>query len=251
MKPVSRGAPPPPSVPSLSVVRVPFYLINLNPHLDVKPARHVMREMAGRMRDAFPKNPHMLAAVAASLTLWAGVGVAGVAAHRESEAAEAAIIPAREDSTMLAGQQALIVRYGARRDSAFRAALRLRRLDHGRFLTPRLMSEVAKSLPSNTWLTQLRETGGWVADSAMVSMSLEAIAGSPEEITTFMTELGRSPFIANVNLGEAKAELQANRPVTRFTLSFDYNEPSVALLQHGSIPGSSSLPAEDSPGARP
>jgi Tfp pilus assembly protein PilN len=185
------------------------------------------------------KDPWLVIAIAGVV-----VGVLGIGAqfelHRRAqntllEREQVAVQDSARFAAVLAQRRAA----EAQRDSVLRQIAVIRAIDGDRFIWPHLMDEVARALPTYTWL------GSMIQTSAATPVSPEAAAAGQvprlglriigytadiQAVTIFMKNLEASPFLENVTLGPTEAAVTDGKAVTQFTISMQYSKPDPSLL---------------------
>ena len=109
---------------------------------------------------------------------------------------EARVTQAARDSTELAGLIAAAEQLRAGRDSVAARVRVIRELDHGRYVWPHILDEVAAAVPEFTWLTRIAEAGG----GDPVQVEIEGRTANTFALTRFMNRLEASPFLTSISL---------------------------------------------------
>jgi Tfp pilus assembly protein PilN len=128
------------------------------------------------------------------------------------------------------------------RDSILAQVKTIRTVDAERFIWPHILDEVARALPSFTWLVDLSATSAdprqaTLADTAatQVEQPVEVqLTGRTVDIqgyTRFMRQLEDSPFLGNVMAVSANTVVEGGRAVTAFVLKVTYTRPDAAQLR--------------------
>lgn len=80
-----------------------------------------------------------------------------------------------------------------------------------------LLDELASRLPEKIWLTALRQEAGVV--------TLEGLSIDNETIATYMTRLGQSPYLSNIELERSQVQEGNNVKLNEFTIRFGVVTP--------------------------
>lgn len=161
----------------------------------------------------------LLVLLASAFGLWrTGAQAEEVQAQIQTEAA---------DSARLASTIELVRTFQARQDTIQQKIEVIRGVDERRFVWPRLLDEISRSLPAFTWLRELSSADG----EAGPTFTLQGNAGSTQSLTRFMTNLEASPFIRDVTLVTSEQVTEQNVTFQRFTLEARYERPDAALLE--------------------
>jgi Tfp pilus assembly protein PilN len=183
---------------------------------------------------------------------WLAVAVGGVAIGvavtalmyvfqgREQSALEEQQRIAVQDSTRYAAVLAQRSAAEAQRDSILRQIVIISAIDGDRFVWPHVMDEVARALPTYTWLRSLAQS------SASTPISPEAVAAGEvppltirlvaytvdqQAVTIFMKQLEASPFLKNVTLGVSEQAVTDGKEVTQFQLDMQYMKPDASVIR--------------------
>jgi Tfp pilus assembly protein PilN len=133
------------------------------------------------------------------------------------------------DSTRYATTIALVSSLRARQDTIQQKIDVIRSVDTRRYVWPRLLDEISRSVPAFTWLTSLTSNGD---DSAAgPTLTLQGAAGSTQALTRFMKNLEESPFIRDVMLVTTEQVVTDGRTYNRFTLEARYEQPDSAFIE--------------------
>jgi Tfp pilus assembly protein PilN len=172
------------------------------------------------------------------------IGVLGIGGQFELHRRTQAALLEREqvavqDSTRFAAVLAQRRAAEAQRDSVLRQIAVIRAIDGDRFVWPHLMDEIARALPTYTWLSSVIQT----TSAAPVSPEAAAAGQVPrlglrligytadiQAVTIFMKNLEASPFLENITLGPTEAAVTDGKEVTQFTISMQYSKPDPSVL---------------------
>lgn len=138
--------------------------------------------------------------------------MAGLRAEREE---------ARADSAQLAGRSTLGDSLSDLRRAVAERIGRVRALDRDRYVWPRLMDELGRSLPAAAWLTSL-ETERTAPDLAV---RIEGMASTPLEITAYVRALETSPLVEGVRIRGSRRVALERGYAQSFGLSVSVRQP--------------------------
>jgi Tfp pilus assembly protein PilN len=126
------------------------------------------------------------------------------------------------------------------RDSLLYQINVIRQIDADRYIWPHVLDQATKALPPYTWITQMRTASAIVApipgqpnngpvtidrDSSGAPLVAVAIEGRTVDIqayTTFLRQLAASPWFTDVTPASSQTVIEADRPVTSFTVTVHY-----------------------------
>ena len=167
--------------------------VNLMPRVDQAARRR--RSSA----DASPSRAaslwHLAASVPGLVTLLV-LALLHPGAHDRHRALEDRIAQAVRDSTDLAGLISAAEQLRAGRDSVAARMRVIRELDHGRYVWPHILDEVAAAVPEFTWLTRIGEAGA----EDELQVEIEGRTANTLALIRFMNRLEASPFLTAVSL---------------------------------------------------
>ena len=116
----------------------------------------------------------------------------------------------------------------------------IRDIDGDRYIWPHILDQVTKALPPYTWITRVMGlTATGVGPNAVAAAAAPAIAqdstGAPlvrvalegrtvdiQAYTTFLRQLGASPWFTDVTPASSATVIEADRPVTGFNVTVRY-----------------------------
>lgn len=199
------------------------------------------------------KDPHLIAAVAASAIAVLAIG--GLYWRQEQAATQLAELEqqAVQDSTRYAAILGEKRQAEARRDSVLKQLDVIRAIDNNRFVWPHLMDEVSRVLPAYTWLTSMTQSSpmpmpGVATDTAAKKDSSDTPAPPPamkfrlvgntvdiQALTRFMKDLESSAFVQNVVLDRSSLAMVEGKEVTEFQLSAEYQTPDSTAIRRQPI----------------
>lgn len=149
---------------------------------------------SGGSRDG--RDPWLVAAVAIPALVFLIVGWLWLSQRGERGTLDERITEAVEDSTRLSDLRALSDSLVAREAQISERLDLLRGLDDGRFVWPRLLSELSRSLPSYAWLTAIRQA----SPLPDLQVQVDGMAANPLAITAYVRNLQASPFVEQVRI---------------------------------------------------
>lgn len=145
-----------------------------------------------------------------------------------------------QDSTRFEGVLRSTRVAAAQRDSILRQMAIIAAIDGDRFIWPHVMDEIARALPTYTWLRSVAQT------NAATTVSPEAVAAGiaprlairlvgltvdVQALTIFMKQLEASEFLENVTLAGSDATTVEGKQVTEFTLDMAYSKPPESAVR--------------------
>jgi len=126
------------------------------------------------------------------------------------------------------------------RDSLLYQINVIRQIDADRYIWPHVLDQATKALPPYTWITQVRSASTIVAPGAgqpnngpvtierdssgapAVAVSIEGRTVDIQAYTTFLRQLAASPWFTDVTPASCQTVIEADRPVTSFTVTVRY-----------------------------
>jgi Tfp pilus assembly protein PilN len=190
------------------------------------------------------KDPWLLGAIAAWVVVGGGGAALFITGRARLAAAESRLEAVkaekrRYDIVIAQKRQAERVR-----DSLVAQINVIRQIDADRYTWPHVLDQVTKALPPYTWITQVQALGAQAgattpappppagqppaaagADSLGPPPVRVAIAGRTVDIqayTTFLRQLAASPWFTDVTPAASQTVIEADRPVTEFTVTVSY-----------------------------
>lgn len=184
------------------------------------------------------KDPLLLGAVASWLL--AAVFISGV--WSMTTAKLASLTPAVEEwrrqgrnfEQMIAEKDRMLVL----RDSLRIELDAIREIDGDRFVWPHIMDEISRAMPEFTWIVSLdavvqqdiiRDDGTVVP--APTKFSLDGRTSNMQAYTRFMTQLGDSPWLGDIQTGGTSTVVEGNRNVTSFRIEGTFQRADSAFIQ--------------------
>ena len=183
---------------------------------------------------------------------WMGVAVGGAAIgllaiggmfYLQREATAALAEQERvavQDSTRFEGVLRSTRVAAAQRDSILRQMAIIAAIDGDRFIWPHVMDEIARALPTYTWLRSVSQTNAatTVSPEAVaagiaprLSIRLVGITVDVQALTIFMKQLEASEFLESVTLAGSDATTVEGKQVTEFTLDMAYSKPPESAVR--------------------
>jgi len=115
----------------------------------------------------------------------------------------------------------------------------IRQIDADRYIWPHVLDQTTKALPPYTWITQMRTASAIVAQGAgqpngpvtverdssgapSVSVAIDGHTVDIQAYTTFLRQLAASPWFTDVTPASSQTVIEADRPVTSFTVTVRY-----------------------------
>lgn len=195
----------------------------------------LLEQLRGRFKD-----PWLLVAVAGVLLGLAGTGFMWYTQDAKTkELAERERI-AVQDSTRYAAVLAQRAAAEAQRDSILRQIAVISAIDGDRFVWPHIMDEVARALPTYTWLRQVQQSN----QTPAVSPEAVAAAGPPvinirimaytvdlQAVTIYMKNLEASPFLQNITLSLSESATVEGKDVHQFQIDLQYQKPDSSAVR--------------------
>jgi type IV pilus assembly protein PilN len=180
--------------------------INLLPPEDRKRTRRIKLP---RFSGGGPKTVWMIAA----FVVYAGmVAAIGTLQANQVKDLETKIAVAQEESKRLAPQLERIRKLTKEREEVDRRLGIIASLDRERYFRVQLLNEISETLPPNSWLTSVKETGG-------TQITIDGVTFSNYLIADLMTGLDKSQHFQNVALSIAQEGHIMDHKVIQFTLS--------------------------------
>ncbi len=145
-----------------------------------------------------------------------------------------------QDSTRYAAVLAQRTAAEAQRDSILRQMAVITAIDGDRFVWPHILDEVARALPTYTWLRTVAQSSAAApvtpeaaAAGAAPPLTIRVIAYTVDiqALTIFMRQLEASPFFENVTLAQSEVAVTEGKEVTSFELQLRYSKPPAAAIR--------------------
>jgi len=145
-----------------------------------------------------------------------------------------------QDSTRYAAVLAQRTAAEAQRDSLLRQIAVISAIDGDRFVWPHVLDEVARALPTYTWLRQLSQPNQTAAASpeevaagggARIAIRILAYTVDLQAVTIFMKNLEASPFLENVVLSSSESAKVGGKDVHQFQLDLSFQKPDSTAVR--------------------
>ncbi|OLD87592.1 MAG: hypothetical protein AUG85_06735 [Gemmatimonadetes bacterium 13_1_20CM_4_66_11] len=186
------------------------------------------------------KDPFLIGAIAAWVVVGGGGALLFITDRARLASAESRLESVRTekrryDIVIAQKRQAEKVR-----DSLLYEIHVIRNIDADRYIWPHVLDQATKALPPYTWITGIQSVSAIVApapgQAANGPVTVErdstgrpsvkvAIAGRTVDIqayTTFLRQLAASPWFTDVTPAASQTVIEADRPVTAFTVTVSY-----------------------------
>ena len=185
------------------------------------------------------KDPWLLGAVAAWVIVGGGGALLFITDRARMAAAESRLDRAKTEERryqIVIAQKRQAERV---RDSLLHEITVIRDIDADRYIWPHVLDQATKALPPYTWITHMQSASAIVApqpgqpngpvtverDSTGRPSVRVAIDGRTVDIqayTTFLRQLAASPWFTDVTPAASQTVIEADRPVTAFTVTVKY-----------------------------
>lgn len=185
------------------------------------------------------KDPWLIVAIAGMVLGLGATGGLFVLQKRAETALTEREQVAVQDSARFAAVLAQRRAAEAQRDSVLRQIAVIRAIDGDRFVWPHLMDEIARALPTYTWLSSIIQTtsntpvspeAAAAGQTPRLGLRLIAYTADIQAVTIFMKNLEASPFIENVTLGQTETAVTDGKEVVQFTVAMQYSKPDPSVL---------------------
>jgi Tfp pilus assembly protein PilN len=186
------------------------------------------------------KDPWLLGAIAAWVVVGGGGALLFITDRARLASAETRLEAVRTekrryDIVIAQKRQAEKVR-----DSLLYEINVIRQIDADRYIWPHVLDQATKALPPYTWITQIRTASVIVAPGASqpnngpvtverdssgapsVAVSIDGRTVDIQAYTTFLRQLAASPWFTDVTPASSQTVIEADRPVTSFTVTVHY-----------------------------
>lgn len=195
----------------------------------------LLADLTARFRD-----PWLIVAVVGVVLGLASAGAMWFFQGRQQATLEEQQRIAVQDSTRFAAVLAQRTAAEAQRDSILRQIAVISALDGDRFVWPHVMDEIARALPTYTWLRSVAQasstapiTPEQVAAGEAPRLSIRVIAYTVDiqAVTIFMRQLEASPFLENVTLGPTDQAVADGKEVRQFQLDMQFVKPEAGAIR--------------------
>lgn len=195
----------------------------------------IFAEIATRFKD-----PWLIVAIAGVVI---GVAVAGTMFLLQRNTAGTLAEQERvavQDSSRFAEVLAQRGAAEAQRDSILRQMAVITAIDGDRFIWPHVMDEIARALPTYTWLRSVGQSSSTApvtpeaaaaGTAPPIAIRLIAYTVDIQALTIFMRQLEASPFFENVTLAQSEVAVTEGKEVTSFELTMRYSKPPTSAIR--------------------
>lgn len=170
---------------------------------------------------AIREDPWRYVFIAAVVLAPAAIGLMWYTHRAERGALEERLEAAAADSARLAELQTLSDSLIRRRQELRERIQLIQGFDQDRFVWPHLMDEISRSLPENTWITQITRRGSL----PNVSVELVGLTTDPLLVTDFVRALQRQPHVGGVRIVGSQRRQVGSVNAHNFTLIASYERP--------------------------
>lgn len=196
------------------------------------------------------KDPWLIGAVVTAAVVIGGAGALFVWDGQRLRSANSRLEEVRDEKRRFDVVIAQKHNFEKVRDSLVAQIDVIRRIDADRYIWPHILDQVTKSLPPYTWIVNLQASNassvtpnasggpqagaGQPVDSAGAPAVLFTIEGRTVDIeafTTFLRQLAASPWLTDVQAAKSQTVVEADRPVTAFTITARYKVADSAFIR--------------------
>jgi Tfp pilus assembly protein PilN len=185
------------------------------------------------------KDPWLIGAIVAWVIVGGGGAALFITERARLAAAESRLESVRTEKRrydIVIAQKRLAERT---RDSLVFEINVIRDIDGDRYIWPHILDQVTKALPPYTWITRVMGltsiVGPGAQAAAATTATLQDSSGAPivrvalegrtvdiQAYTTFLRQLGASPWFTDVTPASSATVIEADRPVTGFNVTVRY-----------------------------
>lgn len=123
------------------------------------------------------------------------------------------------------------------RDSLVAEIGMIRQIDADRYIWPHVLDQITKALPPYTWVTRIAGVGGTTGPVPQQpnaprpdslgpppppQVGIEGRTVDIQAYTTFLRQLGASPWLMDVTPASSQTVIESDRPVTAFNVTVRY-----------------------------
>jgi Tfp pilus assembly protein PilN len=122
------------------------------------------------------------------------------------------------------------------RDSLVAEIAMIRQIDADRYVWPHVLDQITKALPPYTWVTRISGVAQGPAPSTQpnaparpdtlgpppVQVGIDGRTVDIQAYTTFLRQLGASPWLTDVTPAASQTVIESDRPVTAFSVMVRY-----------------------------
>jgi Tfp pilus assembly protein PilN len=195
------------------------------------------------------KDPWLIGAVVTAAVVIGGAGALFVWDGQRLRSANGRLEEVRDEKRRFDVVIAQKHNFEKVRDSLVAQIDVIRRIDGDRYIWPHILDQVTKSLPPYTWIVNLQASNATSAPNASggpqagTSVPVDS-TGAPavlftidgrtvdiEAFTTFLRQLAASPWLTDVQAAKSQTVVEADRPVTAFTITARYRVADSAFIR--------------------
>jgi Tfp pilus assembly protein PilN len=145
-----------------------------------------------------------------------------------------------QDSTRYAAVLAQRSVAEAQRDSLLRQIAVISAIDGDRFVWAHVLDEVARALPTYTWLRSVQQSNTVAPQSPeavaagngpQTNIRVNAYTVDLQAVTIFMKNLEASPFLQNVTISSSESVQLQGKDVYQFQLDVQYQKPDSSAIR--------------------
>jgi len=195
----------------------------------------ILSDLSARFKD-----PWLIIAIAGVVIGLAGVGGQYFYQARTKTTLDAQQRVAVQDSARYAAVLAQRRSAESQRDSILRQIAVIRAIDGDRFVWPHIMDELARALPTYTWLSSVVQSTSAAAITPeqaaagvapRLGVRVIAYTADIQAVTIFMRQLEASPFFENIVLGTTELAVTDGKEVTQFQVTLTYSKPDSTAIR--------------------
>lgn len=195
----------------------------------------LLEDLRGRFKD-----PWLLVAVGGLLVGGAVTGFMWYSQNSRTAALAERERIAVQDSTRYAAVLAQRSAAEAQRDSLLRQIAVISAIDGDRFVWSHVLDEVARALPTYTWLRNVQQSNALapqapeavaVDSTTTINIRIVAYTVDLQAVTIFMKNLEASPFLGSVSISSSEATQVNGKDVYQFQLDLQYQKPDSSAIR--------------------
>ncbi len=198
-----------------------------------------VRALVDSLRDRF-KDPWLLVAVSGVVVGGAVVGLMWWMQSNATAALAERERVATQDSTRYAAVLAQRAEAEAQRDSILRQIAVISAIDGDRFVWPHILDEIARALPTYTWLRTVQQSSQIAAQAPeelaaagppRIAIRIMAYTVDLQAVTIYMKNLEASPFLENIVLTSSESATVNGKDVHQFQIDLQYQTPDSTAVR--------------------
>lgn len=195
----------------------------------------ILGELSARFKD-----PWLIIAIVGVVLGLAGVGGQFFLQKRTTAALEEQQRIAVQDSARYAAVLSQRRAAESQRDSILRQIAVIRAIDGDRFVWPHILDELARALPTYTWLSSVVQSSSAAAvtpeqaaagAAPRLNIRIVAYTADIQAVTIFARQLEASPFFNNIVIGGTDLAVTDGKEVTQFTVTMSYTKPDTSAIR--------------------